>query len=262
MHKISIITINLNNVAGLQKTMSSVFKQTFKDIEYIIIDGDSNDGSKKLITEKEDKLSYWISEKDSGVYNAMNKGIKKASGKYLLFLNSGDYLVDENILSKVSNELDGTGIIYGNVFLIESPRSSWTGVYPSRLSFQHFVDSSLPHPSSFIKRCVFDEVGYYDERLKIVADWKFFVDAICKFNVSYKHLDLTVSVFSLDGLSSLPANKVLIEEEKNAVFKNDYNAFIKNSEELIQLRKFKNHPSVLRFAKLAKAIGLLKGIDY
>jgi glycosyltransferase involved in cell wall biosynthesis len=261
MKTLSIITINLNNAAGLQKTMQTVFVQSFKDFEYIVIDGESKDGSVALIEKYKDRLSYWVSESDTSVYNAMNKGVQKATGDYLLFLNSGDYLVDENILAKVSKELDGSGIVYGNVFLIESPSRSWTGHYPDTLSFQHFVDGSLPHPGSFIKRTVFDEVGYYDESLKIVADWKFFLDAICKFNISYKHIDLTVSVFLLDGLSSLSANKDKVQEEKNSVFSNEYAAFMENSKELNQLRAFKNNRLVLRFTKMAKAIGLLKGVE-
>ncbi len=88
MLKLSIITINLNNLAGLQKTMQSVFEQTFTDYEYIVIDGGSTDGSKEYIEQHSDKLAYWVSEKDKGIYNAMNKGIIKAGGDYLLFLNS------------------------------------------------------------------------------------------------------------------------------------------------------------------------------
>ena len=88
--KLSVITINYNNAEGLAKTMDSVFRQRFSDFEYIVIDGGSTDGSKDLIVNNQDKIAYWCSEKDSGIYNAMNKGIREASGEYLLFLNSGD----------------------------------------------------------------------------------------------------------------------------------------------------------------------------
>lgn len=261
-HKVTIITINLNNSTGLQKTMQSVFEQSFKEVEYIVIDGGSKDGSVALIESYKDQLSYWVSEPDTGVYQAMNKGIQKASGEYLLFLNSGDYLQGEHILAKVADTLNGSGIVYGNVFLIESALRSWTGVYPDKLSFQHFIDGSLPHPSSFIKKTVFDEVGYYDEGLKIVADWKFFLHAICKFNVSYKHIDKVISAFYLDGLSSLAANQALIQDEKRAVFLSEYPAFIENSNELTQLRAFKNNRLIVKFTKMAKAIGLLKEVKF
>ena len=98
MPKLSIITVNLNNCIGLQKTFDSLFEQIFKDFEQIVIDGGSTDGSRELIETNVDKISYWVSEKDSGIYNAMNKGIIKATGDYLLFLNSGDHLLHKNIL--------------------------------------------------------------------------------------------------------------------------------------------------------------------
>src|SRR5215213_3812369 len=100
MPQFSIISINLNNAEGLQKTFDSVFNQTFTDFEYIIIDGGSSDGSEEIIKENADKFSYWVSEKDDGIYDAMNKGIAKATGDYLLFLNSGDHLLDSSILQK------------------------------------------------------------------------------------------------------------------------------------------------------------------
>jgi glycosyltransferase involved in cell wall biosynthesis len=190
----------------------------------------------------------------------MNKAIEKAKGDYLLFLNSGDYLINDRILEEINNELDSIDIIYGNVFLIESVTKSWTGVYPDILNFQHFVDSSLPHPCSFIKRCVFDVVGRYDESLKIVADWKFFLDAICRYNVSYKHIDKTISIFLHDGLSSLAKNQPLMQEEKRSVLSNGYPAFLENSKELTQLRAFRNNPFISKFAKAARAVGLLKGL--
>jgi glycosyltransferase involved in cell wall biosynthesis len=258
--KLSIITITRNDAAGLLKTFNSVFTQSFNDFEYIVIDGASTDSSTEIINTHADKISYWISEKDKGVYHAMNKGINKATGEYLLFLNSGDHFIDENILEAISTELDGTEIIYGNILLIASQNKSWTGHYPEKLSFQHFVEGSLPHPGSFIKRTVFDKVGVYDESLKIVADWKFFLDAICRFNVSYKHINKTIAVFYLDGLSSLAKNQALLQEEKRSVFMKDYAMFIENSHELAMLRVFKNNKAISIFVKAAKAFGWLKNL--
>ena len=260
MVKISIITVNLNKAIGLKNTFNSVFRQSAKGFEYIVIDGESTDGSKELIKKNANRLTYWLSEKDRGVYHAMNKGISKATGEYLIFLNSGDHFINENILETISTELDGTDIVYGDIFLIESSTKSWAGHYPSRLSFQHFVEGSLPHPASFIKRTVFDKVGLYDESLKIVADWKFFMDAICRFNVSYKHVDKTISVFYLDGLSSVAKNQALLQEEKRSVFIKDYPMFIENSHELVVLRALKNNKAISIFVKAAKAFGWLKNM--
>ena len=122
--KLSIITINYNNAVGLKKTLDSVAAQTYTDFEYIIVDGASTDGSVDIIREYENALASrpsplashlkWISEPDTGIYNAMNKGIRLAHGEYTLMLNSGDYLVDEQVIEKVLLLLDGTDIIQGN----------------------------------------------------------------------------------------------------------------------------------------------------
>ena len=111
--KLSIITINLNNAAGLRKTIESVVNQTFTDYEYLIIDGGSTDGSVEVIKEFADKITYWVSEPDKGIYNAMNKGILKARGEYLQFLNSGDWLVDNEVLFRVFSLNHFEDILYG-----------------------------------------------------------------------------------------------------------------------------------------------------
>ena len=110
--KLSIVTINLNNVAGLHETIISVLNQSSADLEYIIIDGGSTDGSAELIKEYSDRIYYWVSEPDSGIYNAMNKGIRKASGEYLLFLNSGDALASDNIVEEVFRADHNEEILY------------------------------------------------------------------------------------------------------------------------------------------------------
>ena len=115
MKKLSIITINYNNKSGLEQTIKSVVNQNAeKHTEHIIIDGGSNDGSLDVIDENKEHFSYWCSEKDNGIYHAMNKGIAHATGEYLLFLNSGDFLEPE-VIATVLNELTGTDIIYGDI---------------------------------------------------------------------------------------------------------------------------------------------------
>jgi glycosyltransferase involved in cell wall biosynthesis len=256
--KLSIITINFNNAAGLERTIKSVLQQSFPNVEYLVFDGGSTDGSKDIIEANAKKLSYWVSEKDEGVYHAMNKGIAKANGEYVLFLNSGDYLVDNEILLEVSGNLDGTEIVYGNVFLIENETKKWTGIYPDKLSFQYFRDGSLPHPCSFIKRSLFAKVGYYDETIMITADWKFFLDAICRNNATYKHINKVVSVFFHDGMSSIAANQEKMKEEKHLVLQKEYPAFLADSIELARLRSFKNNKTITRFTKVARRLGFLK----
>src|SRR6478735_1115877 len=112
--QLSIITINYNNLQGLQKTIESVVSQSFKDFEYIIIDGGSTDGSKVLIEKYSESITYWVSEKDNGIYPAMNKGIQVANGEYLLFLNSGDWFYENTTLSMAIPMLRPFDIVYGN----------------------------------------------------------------------------------------------------------------------------------------------------
>lgn len=239
--KISIITVNLNNIVGLEKTIASVLEQTYKNFELVIIDGGSSDGSISVIEKYKEQLSFSLSEPDTGVYNAMNKGIKNASGEYLLFLNSGDYFINENILENVSKEIDGTDLIYGNIKLVEPGGKSWTGVYPDKLSFDHFVTGSLPHPASFIKKSLFEKEGLYDENLKICADWKFFLNAVIKHGATYKRINTTIAVFYLDGLSSGKDSELIIAQEKDQVILANYPAqlssFLNIRNESLQPRK-------------------------
>ncbi len=227
---LSIITINFNDKEGLTQTINSVLTQTFSDFEYIVIDGGSNDGSKAVIEANQDKLSFWVSEPDHGIYNAMNKGIKKAKGDYLLFINSGDCLKSESSLTDfialVNN--DFKDIIYGNILINDI--TPWEKTYPDHLSFNYLVDDALPHPSTLIRRSCFDS-NLYDETLKIVSDWKFFIIGICKLNYSYKHIHYTLSVFNLDGVSS--QQNQLVTKERQLVLNTHFSVLL-NDYKLIQ----------------------------
>jgi glycosyltransferase involved in cell wall biosynthesis len=214
MNKLSIITINYNNYSGLKKTMQSVFDQTWKDYEYIIIDGGSTDGSKEFIELNSDKINYWISEPDKGIYNAMNKGISIASGEYLIFINSGDELFNSNSLNILISASSNYDIIYGNILLVNNNGDIYIKKYPISLSLNHFLLSSLPHPSSIIKRNLFVN-DMYIESYKIVSDWHFFLKKIIIDNASYIYINENISKFYLNGVSSKNENQYLIISEKN-----------------------------------------------
>lgn len=200
MKKLSIITINLNNFEGLQVTMNSVFQQSYSDIEYIIIDGGSVDGSIEFIRKNADRVDYWISELDAGIYNAMNKGVLRATGEYVLFLNSGDYLADNDVLSFMSKELTGEELVYGDLYEGVEGQGTLT-IFPDILTVRYMMQYYLGHPSTFIKRCLFEN-DLYSEDLKIAADWEFFFKKIVVEGCSYKHVNRTVSIYNLDGLSA------------------------------------------------------------
>lgn len=215
--KLSIITINLNNKYGLQKTVESVISQTFIDYEYIIIDGASTDGSVDIIKQNESKITYWISEPDKGIYNAMNKGILQANGEYCLFLNSGDRLIDERVLEKVFLLNYSEDIIYGNIIKIfsDNEKKRFSGVSKSNPTLCDLLLNFIPHQASLIKTNLFIKYGLYSEEYKIASDHKFFIDSIIFGNVSVKYINMDISYYDTTGVSS-----TLVEEtfmENNAI---------------------------------------------
>lgn len=234
--RLSVITINFNNKNGLEQTAASLFKQSYKDYEYIIIDGGSTDGSKELVDLYSAHTSWSESAPDNGIYNAMNKGIAKATGEYLLFLNSGDYLHDEKVLENLfagGNEAD---IIYGNIIL-DDGQEQVIGVFPAKLLFSYFFNASLPHACSVIRRSLFDEVGLYDEQYKIVSDWAFFLLAINKFQCSYQYVPMPVTVFNLDGISAKEGSQEIIKREREEVLRKHFSSFMPEYESQQKLKE-------------------------
>lgn len=216
--KLSIITINYNNKAGIQKTIDSVISQTWKDFEWLVIDGGSSDGSKELIEQYQQHFSYWCSEPDNGIYNAMNKGIALAKGDYCLFLNSGDYLCSPEVLSLVFSYQRCEDIIYGNVITKgEKKETVLKGFHSDLILGVDMVKSTICHQTAFIKKDLFDKCGYYDESITMVSDWKFFFVAILMHKCSVKYIDVNVAYYDLTGFSTNFPKK--LEEEKIKVLK-------------------------------------------
>jgi glycosyltransferase involved in cell wall biosynthesis len=222
----SIITINFNNAAGLQITIDSVLQQSFKDFEFLIIDGGSTDGSIKVFDANKSGIHYFISEKDSGIYNAMNKGITRATGKYLLFLNSGDILADNEVLQKVASTNPFQDLVYGNMLIKDKNKSIRQGIMPDKLTHLHLLRDTLWHPVTFISRFAINDFGYYDEGFKIAADYDSFLYLILKRKSSYIHLPFNISVFANTGISANPANKVLLADERLRAQKRYFNPLL------------------------------------
>lgn len=248
--KITIITINYNNLEGLKRTFTSVFNQTWKEFEYVVIDGGSTDGSKELIEQYHDKIDYWVSESDKGIYNAMNKGIKKAKGEYLLFLNSGDKLFNDKVLEENHSFIKEKDLIYFNI-IISSNNFSKIRIYPDFINFSFMFLAGLPHQSTFIKAYLFNELGMYDENLKISSDWKFFMLCLFKKNCSYFKVNSTLSIFYLDGISSNFKNQKKLNEERNLVLNSYFKCYVDDMNELVKLRL------VISNLRKSRKIGLL-----
>jgi len=231
---LSIVTINFNNAAGLKKTIESVLQQSVRPVEFIIIDGGSADGSLEILRQHSENLT-WTSEPDNGIYHAQNKGLIKAKGDYILFLNSGDELAGPDILNLVLPNLDGTDIIYGDILIIE-PAKEWVKKYNEPLSFGYFLGDTLPHQASFIKRTLFNQTGNFDESLKICSDWKFFIEAVCRHNVSLRYLDFVIARYDFSGISSNHESRDKMRSEKQMILQKEFPRFQKEYEELFQLR--------------------------
>lgn len=242
MTQLSVITINLNNVQGLQKTIESVISQSFRLFEFIVIDGGSTDGSIRVIEEYSTQLNYWVSEPDQGIYHAMNKGIKVAEGDYCLFLNSGDWLVNNTVLDDIFVENPTADIIAGDVYYYDNQQNTikWHVVSPDVLSAKTLFQGSLPHQSTFIRRALFESIGYYNESLRIASDWLFFVEALLEKGCSYKHYQGVVSYFNMDGISCNPATDSLPKREQLRVLQQKYPLFLADYDRLAQLEEKEN----------------------
>jgi glycosyltransferase involved in cell wall biosynthesis len=239
MTKLSIITVNYNDLKGLKKTIESVHAQSLQKFDHIIIDGGSTDGSEDYIKAQQNTFSYWISESDRGVYHAMNKGIEQGSGEYVLFLNAGDHFLNSDVLENAIKHLKGESIIYFDLQVVEE-RNIFIKKYPKKLSFSYFVDDTLPHPATFIKKTAFAKAGTYKEDFKIVSDWKFFIDAICKFQLTYKYVPEVLTTFYIGGMSSDPKNWSLKEAEKQGVLNEEYTLFYQDVEETVLMKRVLN----------------------
>lgn len=213
MPKLSIITINRNNKQGLLQTITSVRKQTFIDFEYIVIDGASTDGSVEVIDEYTSLFSYSVSEPDTGVYHAMNKGILKATGVYCLFLNSGDYLYDSTTLQQIFSHNPTQDIIYG-----DSINGDIYCRYPERLTPLYLFRKPILHQASFIKRELFEKYGLYNESYKIVSDWEFFLKTLYKAQVSYLYIpNIPIVYFDMGGINN--TQQQLLQDEKEQMLR-------------------------------------------
>jgi|SRR6185312_2283485 len=238
MPKLSIITINLNNKSGLDKTIRSVIAQTYYEYEYIVIDGGSDDGSVEVINQHKDKITKWISEKDWGIYNAMNKGINVASGEYCLFLNSGDYLVSPEVITKVFSQNHNEDILYGELIFDFGEGRKETPKLPKKLDLPYLYSDNIWHPAAFIKKVLLQSVGGYTEKYKIAGDYDFFFNTIAIKKVSCLYLPYPIAVYDTKGVSSLSENMPDVLSERRLV----HQTYLEENEIVFlnNLKKYKN----------------------
>ena len=249
----TIVTINRNNASGLRKTLQSVLDQTLTDFEYVVVDGASTDGSVDVI-DNYSKLfgprMKWISEPDKGIYNAMNKGIGMASGEYVEFLNSGDCLAGPDVVERMLTALEEKAcpsILYGNM-LKDMPDGKilkdrcFAG---QNITFLGFYTGTLNHSPAYIRKDLFEKYGLYDESLKIVSDWKWYLQAIILGTEKPVYVDIDVTLFDMTGISE--TNKDLDKTERKKVLEeliphtvlSDYDQW---AFPIAQIKRLKRHP--------------------
>lgn len=192
---ISIVTVVLNGAKTLEKALLSVVNQKFIDYEYIIIDGKSTDGSVEIIKKYESRLSVWISEPDRGVYDAMNKSISLANGKWIYFLGADDCLLDD-FEAAVKYLIDENTLYYANVYRPVLGRN-----YDGKFSAYKLACKNICHQSIFYPRCVWDKYSY-DLKYQVLADYHLNLRCFSDINIKFQYIPLSIAVFSdRDGVS-------------------------------------------------------------
>jgi glycosyltransferase involved in cell wall biosynthesis len=197
---LAIVTINFNNFNGLKKTVNSVLNQSDKQIEFIIIDGGSTDGSKEFIEENQKKVNYWVSENDRGVYHAMNKGLEKVTAEYCLFLNSGDYLINEETIKTVKNLIDSQATMVYGLIQWEETNALWNPKKDLK-AFEMTKNSMIPHQGTFFKTNILKKLNGYKENFKVISDWGIMLELIEKGYTTQK-LNLIISTCEKQGISA------------------------------------------------------------
>lgn len=216
---VSVITIVFNGEDYLEQTITSVLEQTYQDIEYIVIDGASTDGSLVIIDRYKSKFAYFVSEPDQGIGDAMNKGLQRAKGDYIIFLHADDFFVAPNVLAEVFRKLRGypeiilCDILFGRDFQKRTSRG---------LNYWMNFKTGIQHQGAICSRRVFDEIGGFDEQFKIAVDYDFFLRAY-RPGIKAKKIPLVLSVMRDCGISSRTAwvdLKLRFEEERRIHIKN------------------------------------------
>lgn len=212
--KISIITVSYNSAKTIEQTILSVINQSYKNIEYIIIDGGSTDGTVDIIKKYADKIAYWVSEPDEGIYHAMNKGIDIASGEYIYFLGSDDWLYDKKIISFIADKLIAeplTDVLAGNVFSVDEdykiqlPSSTVFGMDEINMGYR------VPHQGCLVRTGIMKE-NKFDLRYRIVADYDLFLKMFFSGKYRYKLIEDFIAFYSAAGTSSTNVETLIMED--------------------------------------------------
>jgi putative colanic acid biosynthesis glycosyltransferase len=225
--KISVITVVFNDKEGIMNTINSVLNQSYKHIEYLVIDGASADGTKVLIDERKEELNYYISEPDDGLYYAMNKGISKATGDFCLFLNSGDVFYRNNVIEKYVSHIDNLEKLYFSTVIMTDQKTIFRLRPHIGTNIEQWLkEGNLPNHQTMLFPRSYYQNNRYDIRFKYGSDDDYKIRAIKSYPI--KFVDIWLVLFSLGGISrsidSLSLINRRIKEQKMIAKKHgDYN---------------------------------------
>ncbi len=200
--KVSIVTPSFNQAQFLEKTISSVIGQDYPNIEYIVIDGGSTDGSQEIIKKYEDRITYWVSEKDNGQSDAINKGLKKCTGEIVAWINSDDLYVEGAVSRAVKffEEHPDTDLIHGDIDFIDKDGQFLFNIKTRDFTLPELLETNrIAQPTTFWKSKIFDDVGYLDEARHYIMDYDFWIRVAMKHRI--RHIDTTIARFRLHNES-------------------------------------------------------------
>lgn len=237
IHKITVVTVCYNAVKDIEKTIQSVTCQTYPNIEYIIIDGASSDGTMDVVLRYKDKINLIVSEPDKGIYDAMNKGIIKATGEWIIFMNAGDVFNSTNVLELMVAKLQhGICILRGNIIRVYGNfKVKSYGVTSQNPDLMDMFDNTFHHQACLIQKSLFDKYGLYSTEYKLCSDWKFFFDCVVLYHVKTYYVDITVAKFQMNGVSTYRTLQCI--EERRNYLKSLYGDMFDFLEELCIYRK-------------------------
>lgn len=219
MPAFTIITVCLNIASTIRRTCESIVHQTFQDFQWIVVDGASTDGTLDILKEYSSRIDILISEPDKGIYNAMNKGIRLANGEYINFMNGGDEFFEKTTLEKVFSTGMNADIVYGDEYIVGE--NTYLLRNHRKLCKKSLYKKSIYHQSVFVKARLHKKI-HFDESFIIAADYDFFTKLFMSEKYVFRRIDLVISVFYLDGISSNQHNYSTLANEKERIHSKYY----------------------------------------
>lgn len=217
---ISIVTVTYNAVSCIERTITSVINQVYDNIEYIIIDGNSTDGTVDIIKKYISKISYWVSEPDNGIYDAMNKSFKLANGDFILFMNAGDIFYSNNVLSQsIQHFTSLDSIYYGNVYFKYGTNK--LVFYGNKFNHKRLIKENICHQSIFYPKIIYKN-NNYNLKYKLLADWEYNIRHFSK--TKFQYIPILISVYDTEGLSSTNEDKVFTKD-RSMIIQNNFGYF-------------------------------------